>query len=124
MDEFTAILNKFGWFGFVLFLIAKYGNLWWKKKTGRYVSWESLFKKLDKLEKMDNRLERVEDLVPIIQQHLKDSTERVSDLAVLKKDNSLNNEFMKERMIRMENSQEKTFQMISEIKNMMIQRSN
>lgn len=114
MDEITVILNKFGWGGFVLFLIAKYGNLWWKKYTGRYVSYKSL----------DNRLEKVEDLVPILQQHLKDSTERVADLAVLKKDNELNNKFMQEGNKDMKEDIKNIYRMLEDIKNRLIERLN
>src|SRR3990167_3940892 len=114
MNELKEIFNIGGWGALILYLLIKYGHIIWKKSNGKYVSWQSL----------DNRLGKLEDIMPIIQSHLRDSTQRVVDLETLKKDNALNNEFIKENMKEVKDDIKNLFKLVSEVKNMMIQRCN
>lgn len=111
MDELKSIFNTVGWGGFAFYILVKYGHLWWKKFNGKYVSWKDL----------DVRIGKIEDRIPIIDQHLKDSTSRVVDLETLKKDNQLNNEFTREGIKELKEDVKNIYGMLSDIKTMMIQ---
>ena len=122
MDEYKELINQAGWGGISLYLLGKYGHLWWKKANGKYISWESLEKVNVRITKICADQEKINDLSLIYNQHLRDSTQRVVDLETLKKDNSLNNEFIKDRVTRIENNMDKMFALISDIKNIMIEK--
>ena len=119
MDD--LIFNRLGWTGFFLYIIIQNVPKLYKMWRGTYVSCRQLDIKIVELK---GELSKVQDLVPILQQHLKDSTDRVADLAVLKRDNELNNEYIREGNKEIREDIKNIYKMISDIKNMMINRSN
>lgn len=62
--------KTYGWWAPVFYLLVKYGNIAWKKRTGRFVSYGSLEKRIDKL---------TEELT----EHLKEHRVTDKDFAVL-----------------------------------------
>jgi arylsulfatase A-like enzyme len=89
MEELIAWGKTYGWWLPVLYVLVKYGNVAWKKRTGRYVSYSALEK-------------RIEKVASDLEFHLKDHRITDRDFAVLQNSHNNLSTLFRDTLVRMD----------------------
>ena len=111
MEElFFKILKEYGWGGvFALYAFSQWIQPAWKKKTGRWVSWQEL---LEKLEMLETRLN----------DHLGIAREIHEEFKLNKATQVMTNDQFKITVTDMKTDIKDIFKLISEIKTLLIEK--
>ena len=115
MVEEINLLKEYGWAGLLVYVVAKYGHLGWKKYVkGSYVSWPHLDKRITVLEDTISshmKLEAQEDILiaqlKLEQEHIKKSMET-------------ENVHIRESINDLKGDTKNIYEILGQIKNMLI----
>lgn len=112
------LLKSYGWGGVVLYLLIKYGHLWWKKTRSDYVSLDAI-RRNEGLTQSNLHIlsQKVGAMETKLNGHLEEAIVKRAEIAVMQ--NEIVN--LKELQKRHEASFEKIYTMISDVKTFLME---